>query len=211
MSRTSILLADDHAIVLDCLVSLLRPHFNILGATPDGCRLVEMAKEKRPEVIVSDIEMRSISGIEAARLLRKCQCSAKFLFLTMHSEFPIIAEAFRAGAAGIVLKTCDTEELLMAIQAVAKGATYVTPILGSDFLSSLLSVHHEMASRDPAVTIRQRELLRLIVEGKTMKEAAAVMGISPRTAESHKYEMMRLLGFQTVPDLIRYAIRLRLV
>jgi DNA-binding NarL/FixJ family response regulator len=169
-----------------------------------------MAKEKRPEVIVTDIEMPSINGIEAARLLRKCHCSAKFLFLTMHSEFPIIAEAFRTGAAGIVLKSCDTSELVEAIQSVAKSGTYITPLLADETVSALLTDSSHGPPRT-SPTSRQLEVLRLIAEGKTMREVADLLGISTRTAETHKYEIMRLLGVQSTAALVKYAIRMKLI
>jgi DNA-binding NarL/FixJ family response regulator len=212
MSRTSILLADDHVMLLDVLVRLLEQDFDVLGTACDGRSLINMARQKRPDVIVMDIAMPSLNGIDATRILQKEGCSAKILFLTMHADVSLAEEAFRAGASGFLLKVCDAEEFVKAIQTVAKGETYITPLLAADLISLLMTVgHRRAASPEMPLTVRQREVLQLLAEGKTMKETAAVMGISARTAEGHKYEIMRLLGVQTNAALIRYAIRFKLV
>jgi DNA-binding NarL/FixJ family response regulator len=211
MSRTSVLLADDHVFLLDCLVCLLRQDFNVLGTAHDGRSLIEMARKKRPEVIVMDIAMPSLNGIDATRILQKEGCSARILFLTMHVDLSLVEEAFRAGASGFLLKVSDLEEFIRAIQTVAKGETYITPLLAGDLISFLTVGPSGAAPREMPLSIRQREVLQLLAEGKTMKEAAALMGISTRTAESHKYEIMRQLGVQTTAALIRYAIRIKLV
>ena len=208
MSRTSVLLADDHVMLLDCLVCFLRQDFNVLGIAHDGRSLIEMARKKRPEVIVMDIAMPSLNGIDATRILQKEGCSARILFLTMHADLSLVEEAFRAGASGFLLKVCDLEELIKAIQTVSEGARYITPLLAGDLISSLMTVG---PSREMPLTVRQREVLQLLAEGKTMKESAALMGISARTAETHKYEIMRQLGVQTTAALMRYAIRIKLV
>jgi DNA-binding NarL/FixJ family response regulator len=211
MSRTSVLLADDHVLLLDCLVCLLRQDFNVLGTAHDGRSLVEMARKKRPEVIVMDFAMPSLNGIDAMRILQKEGCSARILFLTMHADLSLVEDAFRAGASGFLLKVCDLEEVIRAIQTVSEGATYITPLLAGDLISFLTVGPSRATSREMRLSVRQREVLQLLAEGKTMKEAAALMGISTRTAESHKYEIMRQLGVQTTAALIRYAIRIKLV
>jgi DNA-binding NarL/FixJ family response regulator len=210
MIRTSVLLADDHAIFIDGLVNLLRQDFDVVGTALNGYTLIELAKSTQPDVIVADISMPHLTGIDAARMLRDDLPSAKFVFLTMHAELPLIEEAFQLGASGFVLKICDLSELVTAIQSAAKGGTYITPLLAGDIISSLITV----SSRGPhrtSPTTRQKEVLRLLAEGKTMKEVADLMGISTRTAESHKYETMRLLGVQSTAALVRYAIRMKLV
>ena len=197
---------------LDALVHFLRKDFNVLGTAHDGRSVIEMARQKRPDVIVMDIAMPSLNGIDATRILQKERCSAKILFLSMHADLPLIEEAIRARASGFVLKVCAAEELVKGIQTVAKGMTYITPLLAGDLVSSLMTAGSQRAaSNEMSLTVRQREVLQLLAEGKTMKEAAAVMGISTRTAESHKYEIMRLLGVQTTASLIRYAVRVKLV
>jgi DNA-binding NarL/FixJ family response regulator len=208
--RTSVLLADDHRIVLDCLVHRLQKDFDIVGTALDGRSLIEIARQKRPEVIVTDLTMPAMNGIQAMRVLQKERSCARVLVLTMHSELPMIEEAFRAGASGIVLKAGDPEEFLTAVRFVAKGATYITPLLAGDLISSLMKARAGSEAREP-LTLRQREVVRLLAEGNTMKQVAAFMGISTRTAEGHKYETMRVLGVPTVAELIRYAIRMELV
>jgi DNA-binding NarL/FixJ family response regulator len=211
MSRPCLLLADDHAMLLDGLVQLLQTEFTILGVAHSGRRLIELTKQLRPDVIVMDMAMPSINGIDTMQFLQKEGCSAKILFLSMHADLPLVEEAFRAGASGFVLKTCGLEELVKAIQAVANGASYITPLLAGDLVTSLTIRTQRRTAQEARLTVRQRELLQLLAEGKTMKEAASVMGISTRTAETHKYEIMQRLHVTTVADLIRYAIRTKLV
>src|SRR5262249_49965423 len=127
MNRTSVLLADDHVMLMDGLVHLLKQEFEIVGVVRDGRAMLEMAKKCHPDVIVTDISMPHLNGIDAARILRKENISAKLLILSMHADFPLVAEAFRAGASGYVLKVCGADEFVKAIQCVAKGATYITP------------------------------------------------------------------------------------
>jgi DNA-binding NarL/FixJ family response regulator len=211
MNRTTVLLADDHVILTDSLVPLLRHEFEVVGVARDGRTLIEMAKEKRPDVIVVDISMPHLNGIDATRMLRKDVPSAKCVFLSMHADLPLVEEAFRVGASGFVLKMCDLSEFVEAIKSVAKGATYITPLLAGDLISVILTAAAKGPAQDTPLTARQREVLQLLAEGKTMKEAAALMGISTRTAESHKYEIMRQLGVQDTAALVKYAIRIKLV
>src|SRR5215475_5999865 len=210
MKRITVLLADDHDMLIDGLVHMLRRDVDVVGVAHDGRKMIEIAKEKRPDVIVTDISMPNLNGIDAARMLRQDIPSIKILFLTMHSDLPLVGEAFRAGASGFVLKSCDPSELVKAINSIAKGSTYVTPLLAEDLISILITIDGKKPSRDSPLTSRQLEVLQLLSEGKTMKEAAAVLGISTRTAESHKYEIMRQLGVTSTAALIRCAIRLKL-
>ena len=211
MTRTSVLLADDHVMLMDSLVHMVRQDFEIVGVARDGRTMVEMARQYHPDVIVTDISMPQLNGIDAARILRKEAISGKLLFLTMHADLPLVEEAFRAGASGYILKLCGAEEFVKAIKCVARGATYITPLLAGDLISTLLTTGSQDVSRESTLTLRQREVLQLLAEGKTMKEVAAQLGISTRTAESHKYEIMRQLGVQTTAGLIRYAVRIKLV
>ena len=211
MKRSTVLLADDHDVLIDGLVHMLRRDFEVVGVARDGRKMIEMAKEKRPDVIVTDIKMPNLSGIDAARMLRQDIPSIKILFLTMHADLPLVREAFRVGASGFVLKICDLNELVKAIYAIANGSTYITPVLAEDLISILITTDPKAPSRDTPLTSRQSEVVQLLVDGKTMKEAAALMGISTRTAESHKYEVMRQLGLTSTAALIRYALRSKLV
>ena len=210
MKRSTVLLADDHDVLIDGLVHMLRRDFEVVGVARDGRTMIEMAKEKRPDVIVTDIKMPNLSGIDAARMLRQDIPSIKILFLTMHSDFPLVEEAFRTGASGFVIKTCDMSELVEAIHSIAKGSTYITPALAEDLISILIT-DPKVPSRNTPLTSRQSEVVQLLADGKTMKEAAALIGISARTAESHKYEAMRQLGLTSTAALIRYALRSKVV
>ena len=188
------------------LQSLLRDEFELLGTVADGNELVEAAHRLKPEVILVDISMPVLNGFDAVRQIRKDGNSAKVIFLTMHDDESLVAEAFRCGGSGYVLKQAAGEELVTAIREVAQGNNYLTPLVRSKPAGPL-------ASGPPKLTLtpRQREVLKLIGEGLTMKEIAQELNISTRTAESHKYEMMQALGVETTAELIRYALRLGLI
>ena len=209
MNRTRILLADDHRMLLDALVSLLAKDFEVVGVVRDGGALIEMAGRLRPDIIVLDISMPEVDGIDAARILQKEGNRAKILFLSMYADLPLVEEAFRTGASGYMLKEGGVDELVKAIQCVSRGGTYVTPLLG-DLMSSLLTAGPQKC-REAILTSRQLEILRLLAEGHTMKEVGQMLNITTRTTESHKYEIMRNLGVKTTAELIRYAIRINLV
>jgi DNA-binding NarL/FixJ family response regulator len=198
-------------MLVDALTPLLGRHFTVCGVANDGRRLVEIARDRRPDVIVSDIRMPVLNGIEAALLLRKSNVPTKLLFLTMYSDLPLVEEALRAGAKGFMLKTSAVEELMEAIQAVARGSTYISADLAGHFVSALTTASVRGQASKIRLTPRQRDVLQLLAEGKTMKEAATLIGISCRTAETHKYEIMRQLGMQTTAELIRYAVHMKLV
>jgi DNA-binding NarL/FixJ family response regulator len=206
MARTTVLLADDHQMLIEALTALLRKHFTVCGVANDGRRMVEMVEQTRPDVIVADIRMPVLNGIEAALSLRKSGVFTKILFLTMYSDLALVEEAFQAGANGFMLKTSAVEELVEAIQAVARGSTYVSPAIAGDVISALITAGLSSKGSRIRLTPRQRDVLQLLAEGKTMKEAAACIGISCRTAETHKYEIMRQLGMHTTAELIRYAV-----
>jgi DNA-binding NarL/FixJ family response regulator len=206
MRRATVLLADDHAIVTDGLFSLLKEQFDVVGAVANGHQLVSEATRLRPDVIVADISMPQLSGLEALRQLKAKRIDAKIIFLTMHADADIAAEALRAGAAGYVLKYSAGEELLTAIEQVLQGRTYLTPLIIRDVVTSLTGTDGVVE-----LTGRQREVLRLIVEGRRTKEIAAILKLSPRTVETHKYELTRVLGVQSTAELVRYAIERKLV
>ena len=211
MTRIRILLADSHGMLLDGLVSLLAKEFDVVGAARDGHAMLEMARRHQPEVIVVDTAMPQLNGIDAVRILRKEANPAKVLFLSTHADLSLVEEAFRIGASGYLLKQGSADELANAIQSVYRGGTYVTPLLAGDVISTLFSLSSQQGSRTITLTSRQRDVLQLLAEGKTMKEIGALLNISTRTSESHKYEMMRQLGLRTTAELIRYAVRLKLV
>ena len=210
LKRLSLVLADDHTFVTEALASMIRDEFELVGTARDGRQLLELAKRAKPDVIVTDISMPQLNGLDASRLLRKENVQAKIIFLTMHADAQLAEEAFRAGASGYILKTCGVAEIVTAIRQVAQGRVYVTPLIAGSFISTLMDEGRPPEGRK-ALTVRQREVLQLLAEGKTMKEVASVLGISTRTAESHKYEIMRQLGIDTTAQLVQYAVRIKLV
>jgi len=210
MKRTSILLADDHLMFLDGLVRLLGREFDVVGSAYDGNAMLELAKQHHPDIIITDIAMPQLNGIDAVRVLRKEGISSKVVFLSMYADLPLIEEAFRVGASGYLLKSGSMDELVKAIQCVSRGGTYVTPLLG-DVISTLLTVGPQQSNSRATLTSRQRDVLRLLTEGKTMKEIGQFLNISTRTTESHKYEIMRNLGIKTTAELIRYAVRNKII
>jgi DNA-binding NarL/FixJ family response regulator len=212
MNPTRILLADDHVMLLDILKDFLAPEFDVVGVAHDGRSMVDMAKLYHPEIIVADIAMPQLNGIDAVRMIRKESIESKILFLTSYDDLPLVEEAFQAGASGYVLKLGSAEELVQAIHCVERGGTYVTPLLAGDLVSSLLtSAPGHNSSGKAALSTRQREVLRFLAEGKTMKEVANLLNISTRTVETHKYEIMKHLGVKTTAELVQYAVRIRLV
>jgi DNA-binding NarL/FixJ family response regulator len=209
--RTRIVLAEDHALVAQGFKALLNDTFDLVGVVNDGRALLAAVETLHPDVIVADISMPLLNGLDAIRRIRSRWPAAKVIVLTMHKEAELAAEALRAGALGYMLKISPVEELIGAIRQVAQGRAYVTTLLLKDLLALLLGAGRQSRGDNSPLTPRQREVLQLIAEGRTMKEVASILKISPRTAESHKYEIMKALGVQTTAELIQYAIRKRLV
>ena len=208
MRHARVLLADDHTIVAQGLASLLREDFDLAGTVGDGQALLDAAQRLRPDVIVADMAMPVMDGLEALHRLKSARLDAKVIFLTMHADAQLATAALRAGASGYVLKHSAGEELITAIQEVLQGRTYLTPLIAKDVITSLMAPEQQTTV---TLTPRQREVLRLIAEGRRMKEIAATLQLSRRTVETHKYEMMRALGVQSTAELVRYAIHLGLV
>ena len=188
------------------LQSLLNDEFELLGTVGNGEDLVEEARRLDPEVIIADISMPILSGFDAVRRIKAEGSKAKVIFLTMYNDDSLVAEAFRCGASGYVLKQAAGEELVTAIRQVAQGNDYVTPLITNKPENRTNDYPHKSA-----ITPRQREVLKLISQGLTMKQIAAALDISTRTAESHKYEMMETLGVETTADLIKYALKVGLI
>ena len=207
MSRARVLIADDHKIVVEGLKKLLGPEFEIAGAVEDGRELVKAVEKLRPDVIVADISMPGLNGIEAVRQIKKVHEEMKVVFLTMHPDVAYAASAFKAGASGYVLKHSAPDELVTAIRAALQGKTYVTPLIAG----KLLQFYEEGASgQEEAVSVlssRQREVLQLLAEGHSAKEIAAILNVSEKTVEYHKYRMMENLGVKTLAELVLYAVK----
>lgn len=205
MKRPKLLLADDHRMFSQGLRSLVEEEFELVGTVEDGKALVEAALRLNPDVIVVDISMPVMNGFDAVRQLKKEAVTAKIIFLTMHADERLQAEAFRCGGSGYILKQSAGEELIACIREVLAGRTYATPIFGTEDISRQTDGAQKLS-----ITPRQREVLQLVIEGFTMKEVAKQLGISARTAESHKYEIMEGLGVETTAELVQYAIKLGL-
>jgi DNA-binding NarL/FixJ family response regulator len=206
MKRPRILLADDHRIVAEGLRGLLEPEFELIGIVEDGRALLTTAEKLRPDVIVADISMPLLNGIEAVRQIKRTNEEIKVVFLTMHPDVTYAASAFEAGASGYVLKHSAPSELITAIQSALRGKTYVTPLLAGElmhFYKERPNQRDELSKLTP----RQREVLQLLAEGHSAKEIASILNISARTVEFHKYRMMEALGLKSAAELIRYAVK----
>jgi DNA-binding NarL/FixJ family response regulator len=206
MKRIRLLLADDHVMFAQGLESLLRDEFELLGTAGNGEELVEITLRLNPDVILVDISMPVLNGFGAVRRIKEAGHQARVIFLTMHDDASLVAEAFRCGASGYILKQAAGEELVNAIKDVAQGNNYVSPLVTNLPSEALTSRTQRMT-----ITPRQSEVLERITRGMTMKEIAAELNISTRTAESHKYEMMQTLGVETTAELIRFSLRLGLI
>ena len=206
-NRPRVLLADDHRLVAEALQSLLSTDFELVGVVEDGRELVEEAGKLRPDVIVADITMPHLNGIDALSRLRQGGDQVPVVFLTMHCDATFARRALEAGALGYVLKHSASTELITAIRAALVGQTYLTPHLAGEVLEALNQGPEKMESPAKAITLRQREVLQLLVEGLSAKEIATNLGISARTVEFHKYQMMERLGIQSSAELIHFAIK----
>jgi DNA-binding NarL/FixJ family response regulator len=206
MGRARVLLGDDHVMFGEGLRHLLEPHFEIVGLIDNGRDLIDAAERLRPDVIVADISMPSLNGIEAARRIRKTPHAPRIVFLTMHEDATFATAAFQAGASGYVLKRSAPAEIISAIQEAIRGRTYISPLVAGNVLTTLMERRGHPEKLKPELTSRQREVLQLLAEGKSPKEIAAILNISARTVEFHKYRIMEATGVRTIAELTSYAI-----
>ena len=211
MALCTVLLADDHTIVAEGLEKLLSERFKVLETVHDGRALTAAAERLRPDVVVTDISMPLLNGLDAVRKIKTSLPRTKVVVLTMHADPQLAVQAFRAGASAYLLKVSAGEELVRAIGEALQGRMYLSPLISKDLISVLLEAQRDPAAETSPLTPRQREVLQLIAEGRTMKEIASILNISQRTAETHKYAMMESLGLETTASLIQYAMRLKLV
>jgi DNA-binding NarL/FixJ family response regulator len=207
MKRPRVLLADDHRMVAEGLKGLLSAEFELVGLVEDGRALVETARRLRPDVIVADITMPHLNGIDALVELKQRDKQVRVVFLTMHPEVAYARRALEAGASGYVLKHSAPAELVVAIRAALDGKTYVTPALAGKVFQAMKQDPNETG--DPVVTItsRQRQILQLLAEGRSAKEIGALLSISARTVEFHKYQMMEKLELHTNAELVHFALK----
>lgn len=206
MSRPRVLLADDHRLLREAFAQILESGCDVVGAVGDGCAAVEAAVALRPDVVVLDVAMPVLNGIDACREIKRVAPAIRIIFLTVNEDSDLTAEAFRAGASGFLLKNSAASELRQAIQDVSAGLVYVTP-QATKGLVAVLQQASVSAVKSPEVSERQREVLTLLAEGRTMKEIARALRITPRTVAFHKYALMRALGIKSNAELIQYAVR----
>jgi len=207
MMQIKVLLADDHRIVAEGLKRLLESEFELVGIVEDGRALLAAAAELNPDVIVSDISMPELNGVEALEELKNVNPDVRLVFLTMHHNVVYARRALEAGAMGYVLKHSAMGELIMAVRAASMGQTFISPAISGELLSAMRK--GDGADMDPVrkLTLRQREILRLLVDGHSAKAIASRLEISARTVEFHKYSMMESLGASSSAELIRFALQ----
>jgi DNA-binding NarL/FixJ family response regulator len=211
MKKPRVLLADDHTFVLEGFKKLLEEHCELVGAVEDGRALVDAVVDLQPQVVIMDISMPRLNGIEAAKKLKKLLPEVKLIFVTMHAETVYVNEAFRAGASGYLLKQSAATELAQAVQSVLNGNFYVTPLIARDVVTSFLNPEQSRSATMDDLTARQREILQLVAEGFSAKEIADQLKISHRTVEFHKAKIMEQLHLHTTIDLVKYALAQGLV
>jgi DNA-binding NarL/FixJ family response regulator len=210
MNHPRLVLADDHALLLAALRKLLEPTCQVVATVTDGRALVETVVKLRPDVVVADIGMPQLNGLDAVQQLREKLPEVRLIFLTVNEDPEVAAEAVRRGALGYLLKKSAATELFTAIQRVLAGRHYITPLITHD-PTGVFVARAEQDHRAPGVSLRQREVLQLLAEGRSMKEAADLLKVTPRTIAFHKYTIMRQHGFRTGAELVQYAVRLGLV
>ena len=209
--RPRILIADDHNLVAEVCKRLLETEFDVVRVVVDGRALVRAAGELGPDVIVLDIAMPVLNGLDAGQQIKKSLPAVKLVYLTMNPDVEVAAEAFRRGAHGYLLKTCTAAELVLGVREVLRGKSYMSPALSRDTVNFLRRQDKNLIHEDDRLTERQREVLQLLAEGKVMKEVADILSVSPRTVAFHKYRMMEVLGAKNTAELVRYAIRNHMV
>ena len=209
MERPRVILADDHALLLGAFERLLSSECEIVAQVSDGRALIEAAERLRPDVVVLDISMPMLNGLDAGRQIKHKVPDVKLVYVTMNEDPDLAAEAFKIGAAGYLLKRSAASELLTAIQEVVRGRSYVTPLIADSLIGFLLHPEGHKPARE--LTPRQREVLQLLAEGHSMKEIASVLNLSPRTVAFHKYQMMSQLNVKTTAELVQYAVKNRIV
>lgn len=208
MTKPRVIMADDHALILAGMRKLLEEECEIVGMVEDGRALIEAAQKLRPDLILMDIAMPLLNGLEAARQLSKLVPESKLIFLTMHASPTYAAEAFQAGASGYLLKRSAASELSQAIQSVLHGQHYLTPLITKEVLESVIKVSTQERGKPMSTTLtaRQREVLQLVAEGRSTKEIATILSVSVKTVEFHKFRIMQQLDIHTTANLTKYAI-----
>ena len=210
-NRDRILIADDHNLVAQLVKRLLEVEFDVVGVVSDGHALVRAAGELKPDVIVVDIAMPVLNGLDAGRQVKKMLPTVKLVYLTMNPDADVAAEAFQLGASGYLLKTCAPAEIVLAVRMVSRGKTYLSKALSRDAIDCLRWQHKKLVNKENRLTDRQREVLQLLAEGKGMKEVGDMLDMTIRTVKYHKYRIMDVLGARSSADLVKYAVRNHMV
>lgn len=210
MRLPRVILADDHTLVAEALHKLIAPHFDVLGIVTNGHELLKLATSLNPDVIVVDVAMPLLNGLEAGRQLKQKMPGVKLVFLTMNDDPELAVEAMKLGASGYLLKKSAASELLQAIDSALRGRSYVTPQIARGMQDCFIR-NPQGKSSDRSITPRQRQVVQLLAEGKSMKEVADVLDVTPRTVAFHKYRLMQHLGLKTNADIVQFAIKNRLV
>ncbi len=206
-NRPKIVIADDHMLVAEACKKLLEAEYDVVATVGDGRALVRIASTLRPQLIVVDVAMPLLNGLDAGQQLKQLQPSIKLVYLTMNQDADLAAEAFRRGASAYLLKTCAASELTVAVREVLKGRSYLSPSIARDTVDFLLRQGKVLVEEGERLTERQREVLQLLAEGKSMKEVASVLNLTPRTVAFHKYRIMEVLGVKSNAALVQYAVR----
>ena len=210
MQRTRILLADDHNLVAELCKRLLETEYEVVGIATDGRALVRAATELKPDVIIADVGMPILNGLDAAQQVKQKLPTVKIIFLTMNPDPDIAAEAFRRGASAYLVKTSAASEVVASVREVMRGKTYISPTISKEAIDLSLWQHKKLVDDSEKLTDRQREVLQLLAEGKGMKEVAAILNMTTRTVAFHKYRIMEVLGTKNNADLVKYAVRNRM-
>jgi DNA-binding NarL/FixJ family response regulator len=210
-NRPRVLIADDHNLVAELCKRLLQVDYDVVGTVADGRALVRASGELKPDVIVLDIAMPVLNGLDAGRQVKKILPAVKLVFLTMNPDPDVAAEAFARGASGYLLKTCAATEMVLAVRDVLRGKTYLSKALSRDAVDSLRWQHKDLVSEEERLTDRQREVLQLLAEGKVMKEIGGILHMTTRTVAYHKYRIMEVLGAKSNAELVKYAVRNHMV
>jgi len=208
--RARLLIADDHTLLAEACKNLLEPEFEVVGIVDNGRTLLRMASEMKPEVVILDIAMPQLNGLDAGDQIKQLLPRTKLVYLTVNMSPEVAAEAFRRGASGYVVKTSAAAELITAIRRALKSESYLSPVITKETVDFLLRSRHPYVE-EKRITRRQREILQLLAEGKSMKEIADVLDVKPGTVAFHKYRIMETLGLKTNAELIQYAIKHHLI
>jgi DNA-binding NarL/FixJ family response regulator len=204
--RARLLIADDHKLIAEACKKLLEPEFDVVGVVTDGLVLMQTVAERWPEVVILDVFMPRLNGLDAGEQIKQTNRKTKLVYLTMDPSPEVAVEAFRRGASGYVLKNCAVEELIVAVRRALCGESYLSPLIADDAIEFMLRAKATYTRDEEKISVRQKEILQLHAEGKAMKEIACILGLQPATVAFHKYRMMKALRIDTSAGLVEYAI-----